>query len=482
MSKTKFLIDLARTLFSNLVSLIVSIVMAFVVPKLIGVEEYGYWQIYLFYSSYLGILNFGWPEGILLRYGGKRYGDLPKGTLGAEFRRFFLVQCAISVLVVVAVCLATFDGDARQIAIGVALCIASYVPRAFLWAILQSCSRISEYASMVLWDRVLFVAAVVIELVLRVCDYPYLIAADLLAKYLTLAYAIWALRDLVLPFDRRAEDVALDTRENVKAGLNVTLANVSDMLIVGAVRFGVQMGWSVSTYGMVSLTLSISGFLMTFVRAVSVVLFPTLRQFDDAKRRSLYGKARSALMLIVFALLILYYPVRAFADMWLPQYEEALVYMAILFPMCVFEAKRGMLIDTYLKAYRMERVLLATNLVTVAVSVVSTAVIVIVFHNLTVLVISIVALLAFRSVLGEVMLATRIRLNVAGEIMVEVLLSAWFVVCAYFIGWPFGFVGYLAAFVLYVFCHRDAAKGAFGELKRLRNLTSARGGDGGSDE
>lgn len=73
-----FLKDFSYALLSNLVSLIVSVLMILVIPKLIGVREYGYWQLYLFYSSYVGFLHFGWIDGIYLRFGGKEYKDLDK--------------------------------------------------------------------------------------------------------------------------------------------------------------------------------------------------------------------------------------------------------------------------------------------------------------------------------------------------------------------------------------------------------------------
>lgn len=46
--------NLSYTLTSNLVSLAISSLVVLVVPKLIGVEEYGYWQLYMFFTSYVG--------------------------------------------------------------------------------------------------------------------------------------------------------------------------------------------------------------------------------------------------------------------------------------------------------------------------------------------------------------------------------------------------------------------------------------------
>lgn len=81
----KFIRDFSYTITSNFVSIMVSTLVILIIPKLIGIKEYGYWQLYLFYSSYVGFLHFGWLDGIYLRYGGKEYRDLDKSYFAHSF-------------------------------------------------------------------------------------------------------------------------------------------------------------------------------------------------------------------------------------------------------------------------------------------------------------------------------------------------------------------------------------------------------------
>lgn len=73
-----FMKGFSYAMMSNFITLITSSLVIIVIPKLIGVQEYGYWQLYMFYTSYVGFLHFGWNDGIYLRYGGKEYKDLDK--------------------------------------------------------------------------------------------------------------------------------------------------------------------------------------------------------------------------------------------------------------------------------------------------------------------------------------------------------------------------------------------------------------------
>jgi len=54
--------DFGYVVFSNFLTLIISVIVILVVPKLIGVTEYGYWQLFMFYAAYLGLLHLGWID------------------------------------------------------------------------------------------------------------------------------------------------------------------------------------------------------------------------------------------------------------------------------------------------------------------------------------------------------------------------------------------------------------------------------------
>lgn len=81
----KFVTNMSYSLSSNILALLVSSLVILVVPKLLGVKEYGYWQLYLFYTSYVGFTHLGWSDGIYLRLGGEKYDDLDKNKLYSQF-------------------------------------------------------------------------------------------------------------------------------------------------------------------------------------------------------------------------------------------------------------------------------------------------------------------------------------------------------------------------------------------------------------
>ena len=71
-------------LLSQLSILGMNILMSLIFPKLLTIEDFGYWQLFLFYSSYVGFFHFGINDGIYLRYGGKNLETINKDILNSQ--------------------------------------------------------------------------------------------------------------------------------------------------------------------------------------------------------------------------------------------------------------------------------------------------------------------------------------------------------------------------------------------------------------
>ena len=77
--------NISLAFISNIIGLIASSVITFVLPKFIGVTQYSYYQLYIFYVSYVGFFGFGWIDGLYLRYGWKYFNKINKNFLFFEF-------------------------------------------------------------------------------------------------------------------------------------------------------------------------------------------------------------------------------------------------------------------------------------------------------------------------------------------------------------------------------------------------------------
>ena len=89
----------------QLVSLLVSFILSFLVPKFINEYQYSYWQMYVLYASYVGILHFGLLDGIVLRYSQYDYEDLDKARIRSQFQILLISTAAFSFILLGISCL-----------------------------------------------------------------------------------------------------------------------------------------------------------------------------------------------------------------------------------------------------------------------------------------------------------------------------------------------------------------------------------------
>lgn len=443
------------TFVSNVISFIISAIVTFFVPKQLGIESYGYFQLYLFYISYTGFLHFGWADGIFLRYGGAYYDKLDKSKFSGQFWLYSGVEVAFGLLICLAsVTLASPQDKAIVLAL-TGISVFLVLPRTLLQYILQCTNRIKEYATLTVLEKVIYITVVVLSLLAGTHSFIPMILADLLGKICALLYSISQCRDILVTKPVGWNTSLKEAWANISVGIKLMFANIASMLIIGFVRLSIENQWDVTTFGKVSLTMSVSNLLMVFIRAVALVMFPMLRRTNSDKLSGIYNTMRTCLMIPLLGMLVCYYPAKVILSAWLPQYADSLVYMALLFPMCVFESKMSMLIETYMKTLRKEKWLLLVNVTTVSLSVIITLITTYWLHNLDLAVASIVFLLAFRCVFAELLLSTVLDVNVKTDIILELALTIIFIGASWFVGGIAGLAIYAVAYLIYLFIKRN---------------------------
>ncbi|WP_215827526.1 hypothetical protein [Pelorhabdus rhamnosifermentans] len=445
---------------ANMISILFSVLMILVVPKVVGVEGYGFWQLYVFYAALGSWFQLGWVDGVYLRYAGISYNDINRNKMATQFWLLWLFEFFVASFIFCAVGLLWEETDKVYIVGAAFLSNIILTPRSLVLYVLQITNRIKEYAVNTILEKVLFLIFLVAAYSLSKFEFRYIIISDLLAKVLTLMYLMFLCKDLVFTKLESLNSGIKEAYNNIGVGIKLMFANMASILILAIIRWGISQRWDVATFGKVSLTLSISNFLMVFINAVSVVLFPILKRTNETKLPEIYTTLRNCLSVALLGLLSVYYPLKTVLSIWLPKYADSLVYMAVLFPICLFESKVSLLINTYLKSLRQERILLRINSMAVVVSLLFTFVTIYWLHDLNLAVMSIVVVFAFRCVMAEYFLGILLNLDLQQDILLELAMVVGFIGFSWFIDSWWSVVLYLAMYVVYLWIKRDNLCGA----------------------
>lgn len=457
MSVKKFTRDVSVSVLAQVISLLTSFVLGFIVPKFIDEYQYSYWQAYVLYVSYVGVLHFGLLDGFILRYSQYNYDNLDKQRVRSQFRVLLTLTGTFCML---GLGISAYFLEGIQAGIVALVALGIVTKNIFTYAsyTFQMTNRIRYYASLVIVQRFVYAAVVVLFLLLGRNDYYWYCAADLIGDVVGVAALFHLNKEMYLGKGIASRQCMQEALENFSSGICLLIANFAATFILSGAKMIVQWYWEELVFGKVAFAFSVMVLFVTFVSSVSVVLFPSLKRMKQEELPVLYTKIRSAISPVLFLALFGYFPICVVLKLWLPKYAESLEYLGILLPVVVFSSKVGLLANNYLKAYRKDKALLVINVISVVIGLGLELLSACVWHNLDILLYCVVFVSFINSVASEIVVMRTIQKRAYQEFFVECLMTLLFIVLVRYTEFTVAMVGYFLALVIYVYFHKDSIR------------------------
>lgn len=416
--------DAASAFVSQGTSLIVGAATSLLVPKVLGVGGFGYWQLFLFYGSYVGFCHLGLNDGVYLLNGGVHRNEANLRSLNSQMWVGICFELIVGAVVAAFAVFGPVHADRSFVLFAVSLYLVVYNTSYYLGFVFQALGETRLFSRSILIGRVSFLLPLAGLLILRVDDFRLFVLGQLFSQVVALAWCAWKARD-ILSSGLLPPALALhDALGSVAVGIKLMLSNIASMFVLGVLRFAVDAKWGIHVFGQLSLSLSLISFVLTFVSQIGMVLFPALRRATGSEAKLLFSAVRDALTFVMPAFYVLIVPAVSLLSVWLPLYSSGLRVLLWLLPICVFDARMSILGTTFLKVLRAESSLLVINLLTVGISVVGVIVGVFVLDSLEVALGSAVFAIVFRSLFAERYVSVRISARQDRSIVVaEVLLT-----------------------------------------------------------
>ena len=444
----KFATNVIVSIAAQIISLAVSVILNLVVPKLIDQYQYSYWQTYVLYAGYVGVLHFGLLDGLVLRYSRYDYEELDKARLRSQFAIMLFFTSAVTVIgAVVSAVIA--GGVYRYVAIFVAVAVVTKNVVTYSSYMFQITNRISKYAVLIIAQRMSYGLVVVILLSCGVGDFYWYCIADLIGDLIGIAIGFIYNRGLYFGKTVRLREAFKELKANISSGILLMLANWSAMLIVGGAKMIIQWRWDEITFAKASFAFSVANLFLVFVTAISVVLFPSLKRVDEDKLPAMYKTIRDILSPLLFFCMIFYFLGCWLLKLWLPKYSDSLIYLGLLLPIIIYSSKVSLLTNNYLKVYRKEKVMLIVNLISIALGAIAFSLSAYVFDSLYAVLISVVCVIMFNSVLSEICVLRVIKTKLVKDFIIEGAMTAGFILAASLLNLWMGCLVYCAMFALY---------------------------------
>ena len=425
MKKGKFLKNVSISIFVQIASLLTSFVVSLIVPKFIDIIDYSHWQSYVLYSSYVSIFHFGLIDGFVLKYSKYDYEELNKEEIRSQLQVLLAFLSAISVGTIL-VSLFFLDSTTRTLGILLAISIVTKNHFWYSTTICQFTYRIDKYSKIMILQRGTYLIGVVILLLAGAKAFYWFCIADIVADILCGALAIKYNKELTFGKIKSLKNTFKNIGENIKSGISLLLANYSTALIIGSAKMMVQFKWGDIVFGKVSFGFSLTNLFLTFITAISVVLFPSLKRTDENKLPEMYTKIRSLSTSIMFLAIALYYPVAMIVNAWLPKYSESIGFMLYLMPFVVFVTRTNLLTNNYLKIFRREKRMLVINVVFAIIGALSYALFAFVVESLVGVLVSVVVVEIAKFFVSEIAICRDIKKKLYFDMLIEMALVGVF--------------------------------------------------------
>jgi O-antigen/teichoic acid export membrane protein len=341
-------------LASNFVVLTGSILIGFVLPKLLGVVEYGYYKIFALYLGYVGLFHFGFVDGILLSFAGTEYAKLPKEKFKRYSNFFAKFQMAISsIIIFITLFFLRQEYKYMFVLLGIDMFAQNLIM--YFQYISQSTMRFKELSLkkiLLTFSKILLIFLMwLLQRTFSVnVDANWYITGMVLIDIVLVSWYVLIYRDIVFGQKFPLSNCLKDIKKFFKQGIILTIAYQAAHLVFSLDRQYVSIIFDTKVYGVYSFAYNIISLVTTVIGSVSLVLFPRLKQMKPDSLMQTYSSGLAVISIVALGTMVVYQPLGWFIRWYLPDYSMSVEYLKIIFPGLAISCCISIIMFTYFKA------------------------------------------------------------------------------------------------------------------------------------
>ena len=347
-----------------MIILVIGVIKTFIVPIVLTVDSYAYWQLYLFYVGYIGFCYLGFNDGVLLKYGSFDYDDLPFEKLRRAMQ-FYIAMLVVFACAMFAFSFTIEDMQKAFVFHMIALCVVVYgLNGVFIYVFLIT-NQIKRHSMFSAVDAVGSFLGIVLLLVLNQDAFHILVYFVFVTKPASVVAMAVMCRKLLVGACSSVKEGFQEFTDNIRVGILLMFAQIMGMLVTGLGRIFIEYGGELSDYAYYAFGMTILSIIMVGVTAVANVMYPTLGRLEKPMLPKVFNKMYSFFNHFTVGVLLLYFPAYVLVEVFFKKYEPMLAFFAILFVLITWQAKVSISTNTYFKVLRLEKKMLKVNVLSV---------------------------------------------------------------------------------------------------------------------
>lgn len=265
--------NIIKTCLSNFIVVLAGIIIGFVFPLILSIEDYAYYQQYLLYCSYINIFHLGMASGMYLKYAGKNYDEMDIAQYKSEI---CLLYSILGIFTLIAMIITFFLHNKIYFMVGLSIipiCVfETYV------ALYQAWNRFTEYAVINTLPKTLFVALVFIVGILcgGVTGENVVLIYFLIQVVISLYFLGEFIRTTVHINGNKI--ISGDNFKTLKEGFLFHMGNYINILFHSIDRQFINLFLGLNLFAMYSFAMSVQSMITIFITSISQPFYPKIAQ------------------------------------------------------------------------------------------------------------------------------------------------------------------------------------------------------------
>lgn len=372
---------------SNIITLLAGVFVGFVIPKIMSVEDHGYYRIFTLYFGYVGLFHFGFVDGIYLYFAGKKYENLNKEKFRL-FSKFLFVFQTIVLLVIVGISMFFMGSEYMPILMFIGFSLLANNLTTYYQMISQITYRFKELSIINSLKSLLTIISILVLYILYkftdvgLINYYIYVSIFLGIQYLLTLFYVIAYRDITFGKGAKFSENKGEIINFFKIGFPLLLANFVAVLLLNIDRQFVSIWFTTEEYSIYAFAYNLLSLVTTTISAIATVLYPSLKTKNEEELKKSYHSINAIIMSIVTIGLMGYFPLKFIVEWILPKYTESLNFYKIVSPGLIFSSSVTIILANYFKSLNKIKSFFVISLSVLAVSIIADVIVYYVFESM----------------------------------------------------------------------------------------------------
>ena len=307
---------------ANVINLMISLFTGFVLPKVLSIETYSNIKLFQLYITYIGILSFGYADGMYLKIGGQNLDNINRKEVCQEFKTFKIFQLIVTIIAIIISIILKNEMLLFCSIVILPINVANYLRQVY-----QAIGLFKKYSRFTNINTLLIFIINLILLFVIKTDNPLMYIISYIIAYII----YWLIIENETKKIFGKEKVRANKKylyQDVKSGFLLMIGNFCNVIFTGIDRIFVQNLLGSIKFAFYSFAVSVENLMNVFITPISTVMYNYL---CNNKSKEQIIKVKSIISLFASVVIIVIFPAKFIVDIWLTKYIDSLIVLFLLF-------------------------------------------------------------------------------------------------------------------------------------------------------